>query len=222
MERRGTTAAPAFEFGYEIKSKQVRRYTVNSLQSVRRAISSNIQDYLGYQGISENRVSLLSLVPNVFIIVAGIFVNLPLLFRHMERPNGQLYCVLFYLLYAAKSLWERHVSSANGSVIFESTGAVDVKPHSKPYVRALGETGKLFRISLDYTEKQNAVNVKMQLLEPPRGLYDRMRGKGKVLRGVERRICYCNYFSAQGFFYSVNMIRDVDEMCQRLVERYIA
>lgn len=202
------------EFTYELTSKQIRRYKVNALQSVRRAITSNIQDYLGYQGVCDTQVSLWSIAPNIVVIIAGLMIFVQWV---MQLPIEYVYyeIVGFYVLLILKHVWDRKFVLAD--LVFEGTGNVVVKDHSKPFVKTLGETKKKLRVFLHYTEKNNAMLLKMELVED--SLFPT---SSELVLSAEKKILYSRYFSEQGFFYSFNMIKDVDSVLNRLLERYLA
>eukprot|EP00796_Vickermania_ingenoplastis_P010751 gene10751-7479_t len=182
-----------YEFSYEIKSKQIRRYKVNSLQSVRRAISSNIQDYLEFQGIREKQISLWSIVPNIIIIALAALICFQRFY--LLSSDYFVYEIFsFYAILVLKYFWDRKF--VVGDVIFEGTGNTDVKEHSKAFVRTLCTTQKKLRVLLLYTEKHNAMILKLQLVED-----SIFSSSAKLLCSVDKRIMFCRYFNSQGFFY---------------------
>lgn len=202
------------EYTYELTSKQVRRYKVNSLGSVRWAITANLQEYLSYQGVKEDVWKFWSYVPDLFIgIVGGIII-----YQWIQDTSASWTfweIALFYALFVFKAWWSTMFYM--GEAIFEGTGRVDVSENTTRAAIALGSTGKKIRVLLDCTESDSSIVLKMQVLNS-QGIFPR---HFPVLCGVEQRISWGRYFSEQGFFYPPNFKRDVDQLLEKLIKRYL-
>lgn len=202
-----------YQFGYELKSKQVRRYKVNCLQSVRKGIAANIQDYLEYQGVSEAQFSFSSMVPAFVILCIGAVIFLQWLLR---APDSRVQCsiVVFFIAFLFSKIWEKKF--ALNDVVFEGKGKVEVNENSKPFIKALAEVKGKIRIYLSYTESCNAMSLKVQIVDD-----SFFPAHSKVRCGVEKRILFSEYFNFQGFFFPPAMIADLDALMNRLLNRYL-
>lgn len=208
------TEDTSYEFSYELKSKQLRRYKVNSLPSIRRAISANLQDYFSFQGIKENEFHLWSNFPYFLIILVGSLIihqwyyKVDSSFLFWER-------ILFYLLFVFQRFWNNKFEIDD--LIFEGTGSVIVNENTSETAKLLGETNKTIRVFLEFFPERNIVTIKMQLVKVE-GIFPK---KYPLLCGVEQRVNYGRYFSEQGFFYGTFFVNDIDLLFKRLLQRYL-
>lgn len=210
----GKTPVASNRFTYELKSKQIRRYRVYSMMSVYRGISSNIQDYLEYQGLEENKFNLWSYFPYLWIFLLGGYIVYRW-FSNLQTPWDNYLIVLFYLLHVFNFFWGSMFKVPN--VIFTGTGIVEVTETSTEVIKSLKETGKPLRVLLELTESTSTVLLKMQIVNKE-GIFP---AKYPLLCGVEQRIPYRRYFSKQGFFVSDLFKKDTDALLERLLKRYL-
>lgn len=204
----------SYAFTYELKSKQVRRYKNNSLPSIRRGISANLQDYFSFQGIEENEFHLWNNFPYFLIILVGSLIGFQWYYE-VESSFFFWEYILFYSLFVFHYFWNRKFEIDD--MIFEGTGSVIVNENTSETAKALGETKKTIRVFLEFNPPTSIVVIRMQLVKVE-GIFPK---KFPVLCGVEHRVNYGRYFSEQGFFYSVFFVNDVDHLFKRLLHRYL-
>lgn len=201
-----------FEITYEANSKQVRHFNVNSLPSVYRAISANIQDYLQYHGICENVFSFWTIVPTVIVAVIGLVMS-SMWSMESSRKNFLFQSLFFYSLLYARHLWIKNFVVPD--VIFQGTGKIEGKKDVKSFVNNLKKTGKKLRISLRSGEKISILVLTLQLVD--HHIFPR---SAKVVCEVKKELNFSHYFSEQGFFYSKTLIHDFDELMEKLIHKY--
>jgi hypothetical protein len=202
--------SPAYSFGYELNSKQVRVYQPHELRSVRRAITANLQEYLVYEGIvEEDPTSLKNLFLKVVTIcgAGGIYV------MSKSEVRGALmfgsiatFAALILFQYACSFM--QH----DEDVVFVGTGRElsDPSREQKSCFKKLKNQRLCIRLRhedsvLPIVVFEAQIIGKSKLFAPP-----------TVYSSTQQTVQYGQFFGSTGFFFPPPLIKLVDSMLEKV------
>ncbi|KAG5512291.1 hypothetical protein JKF63_07813 [Porcisia hertigi] len=200
-----------YNFGYELGSKQIRRYVVNDVRSVHRALASNIQDYLAYEGVKEeNPVSL----KNVFLKVFTLGVAAGAYALSKRQVSGLLLAgsfLFFGMLIVFQIAY--NIVQNNGDIIFVGTGRLieDKLRSQKPCFCHLVNRRLCVRLTQEDLSIP-VVTLTVQLIGPS-SLFSQPPVYSEAVKTVQ----YGQFFGSTGFFFPPPLLKLVDELLESAV-----
>lgn len=200
----------SFSFGYELKSKQVRKYRPNDINSVRRAISVNAQEYLEYEGVEELQLSKWALLAGFLATGLGVAIHV-MKMSLAKDPLLTTACISgFFFLVGGMQLSD--YLQKNRDVIFVGTGKVTPLEGTKSPVAAL--KNQRLRLLLHCEEFSPIIRIQAQLVGKPH-----LFSPAKVHRSVEKSVPYGRYFSPSGYFFPPVLTNDLDDLVKKLTKK---
>ncbi|EPY33405.1 hypothetical protein STCU_02235 [Strigomonas culicis] len=200
-----------YEIGYELVSKQVRAYRTNDVNSVRRALSSNIQEYLVHEGVKEDEPHTFK---NVFQCGVAISLGVAIFFMRVVLNNSILLttlCIGLYTSIIAVTFVNDSIQQSRNT-IFLGTGVIEQKEDTKKtFLKKL--EGRHLHVLLD-TANAPKIKIEAQIIDKPRFLQ-----APRVYKSVERTMQYGKYFGSTGFFYPPAMVKDIDSIIAELTKK---
>lgn len=206
-------ATPAFTFGYELRSKQVRAYQLCDLGSVRRAITANLQEYLVYEGVVEEDPTSLG---NLFLKVVTICGAAGIYAMSKSKVSGVLMASSI-AAFAGLVVFQYvcGVMQHSEDVVFVGTGKplLDPSRTQKQCFKKLKDQ----RLLIKLWQKDTAVPVvtleaqivgESKLFSPP-----------IVYSRTEQTVQYGQFFGSTGFFFPPPLIKLVDSMLDTLMSK---
>ncbi|GET85388.1 hypothetical protein, conserved [Leishmania tarentolae] len=202
-----------YEFGYELNSKQVRVYQTNDLGSVHRAINANLQEYLAYEGIEEEKpTSLKNLLLKVLALgsAAEVYVISKM---HVSRLLLVSSFLFFGILIAFQIAFS--VLQDNGNIIFVGTGKLIESPSrsQKPIFHKLRNQRLCVRLTHENVSTP-LVKFEFQLIGP-----SRLFSPPTVYSRVEKTVQYGQFFGSTGFFFPPPLQKLIDGMLEAVVSK---
>ncbi|EPY33418.1 hypothetical protein STCU_02228 [Strigomonas culicis] len=203
-----------YEIGYELVSKQVRAYRTNDVNSVRRALSSNIQEYLVHEGVKEDEPHTFK---NVFQCGVAISLGVAIFFMRVVLNNSILLttlCIGLYTSIIAVTFVNDSIQQSRNT-IFLGTGVIEQKEDTKKtFLKKL--EGRHLHVLLD-TANAPKIKIEAQIIDKPTLFVKHL----VFTKDVERTMQYGKYFGSTGFFYPPAMVKDIDSIIAELTKRKI-
>ncbi|CCW71299.1 unnamed protein product [Phytomonas sp. Hart1] len=197
------------EFGYALKSKQVRHYEINDLDSVKRALTANAQEYLVYEGVEEKSpVSVSGSIFRVFISSLGIFIFIAGKKILAQRLLSYISFIGFFGLILGMIV--NNCIHDSYSVFFVGSGKVGSTPNKK--FAALNH--HKLRFHLFIYPYSPLVKFIAEITDS-----GRLFRPYKSLVSVEKNVYYGKYFGSNGYFYPPALTSDVDDIIEELIQK---
>ncbi|CCW64205.1 unnamed protein product [Phytomonas sp. EM1] len=198
-----------FTFGYELKSKQVRRYKLNDISSVRRAICANAQEYLSFEGINEESpVNIWRTLLHVFISSMGVLIFLN---RKKITQDWPLYILSYAGFFGVVAgMLVNNAMQQSHSVFFMGSGKLE----NNAIKKFAGLNRHKLRFHLFVYPYSPQVKFLAEIIESRR-LFE----NPKSLVSVEKTVQYGKYFGSTGFFYPPALVKDIDEIIESLIQK---
>lgn len=195
-------------YGYAAESKQVRQYQTNDTDSVYRALSANIQEYLSHEGLVERSPFRLShTLLQIFTAALGVWIFVVKV-SFKAQPFLTVGCFVSFAALVAGQLISAFMQHSS-NVVFESTGSLRADAQPRKCFRAL--QGRRIRIVLALDGFSTNARITAQCVGPSHTF-----SPANIFKSEQMAVQYGKYFGSTGYFYPPALVHDLDAMLSAL------